>query len=178
MINIDKISLGRQAPDAVNVLIEIPKGSRVKYEFDEGLGLIKLDRVLYSPFYYPANYGLLPQTHAEDGDHLDGLVICEEALVPGVVVAVRPVGLLKMIDGGDQDDKIVSVVADDPRLNHVKDLQDIPPHFQKEVAHFFSAYKTLESKKTKVVGWRNAQTAREAIKKAHQAYLGRHQGQR
>src|ERR1700735_2142488 len=116
----ESLPLGEKSPEMINVIIEIPKGSHNKYEFDEKLGVFKLDRVFYSPFYYPLDYGFIPQTRSEDGDHLDALVIGSDPLPMGVVVAVRPIGMMKMVDGGDLDFKILAVQAKNPRFDMIK----------------------------------------------------------
>jgi len=169
----EKIPVGDKAPEVINVVIEIPKGSSNKYEFDEELGLIKLDRVLYSPFHYPLDYGFIPGTRSEDGDHLDALVIGGDALPVGCVVSVRPVGMLKMIDSGDPDAKILAVQEKNPRFEKIKDIKDIEaynPHLLKEVAHFFQTYKDLQGKKVEIQGWDDAAAAKAEIKKAEAVY--------
>ena len=132
-----------------------------------------LDRVLYSPFHYPADYGFIPETRSSDGDHLDTLVLGGYPLFPGCVVRVRPLGLFKMVDDGEEDFKILSAQVDNPRFDTVKTLEDVKamnPHLLKEVAHFFEEYKRLESKKVKVLGWEGREAALAEIRKAHQAY--------
>src|SRR5580704_9108719 len=119
------IPLGEKAPDVVNVVIEIQKGSNNKYEFDEKLGVFRLDRVFYSPFFYPLDYGFIPQTRSEDGDHLDALVMGGDPLFTGCLTEVRPIGLLNMVDSGDLDAKILCVQANDPRFSTLKDIKDI-----------------------------------------------------
>jgi len=169
----EMVPLGEKAPEVINVIIEIPKGSQNKYEFDEKLGIFKLDRVLYSPFFYPLDYGFIPQTRSEDGDHLDALVIGSDPVAQGAMVEARPVGIMKMIDGGDPDAKILCVQTKNPRFATIKDLKDIEawqPHLLKEVAHFFETYKGLEGKKTEVQGWSDAAAAKDEIKKAAEAY--------
>lgn len=169
----ENLSLGDKAPDVVNVVIEIPKGSQNKYEFDEKSGVFKLDRVLYSPFHYPLDYGFIPETRSEDGDNLDALVIGGDPLVMGSTVASRPIGVLRMIDSGDLDFKILAVQKDNPRFDTIKDIKDIEawnPHLLKEVAHFFEHYKDLQGKKTEIQGWGDAVAAKEEIKKAAETY--------
>jgi inorganic pyrophosphatase len=169
----EKVPIGAKAPEVINAVIEISKGSHNKFEFDEELGIFKLDRVLYSPFHYPLDYGFIPQTRSEDGDHLDVLVMGSDPVPMGVVVAVRPIGMMKMIDGGEADFKILAVQAKNPRFDMIKDLSDIEssnPHFLKEIAHFFQTYKDLEGKKTEIQGWENGVAAKEEIKKAQEAY--------
>ncbi|MBF2097594.1 MAG: inorganic diphosphatase [Gloeomargaritaceae cyanobacterium C42_A2020_066] len=139
----------------VNVLIEIPAGCRNKYEFDKELGVFALDRVLYSSVQYPFDYGFIPNTLADDGDPLDGMVIMDEPTFPGCLIAARPVGMLEMIDGGDRDEKLLCVPAEDPRYAQVKSLSDIAPHRLEEVAEFFRTYKNLQKKVTEILGWQD-----------------------
>jgi inorganic pyrophosphatase len=169
----ESLPLGEKSPDVINVVIEIGKGGSNKYEFDEKLGVFKLDRVLYSPFYYPVDYGFIPQTRSEDGDHLDALVIGGDPVALGTVVEVRPVGLLRMIDAGDQDFKILAVQKSNPRFDTIKDLADIEqwqPHLLKEIVHFFEHMKDLQGKKVEVQGWGDAAAAKDEIKRAAQSY--------
>ncbi len=169
----EAVPLGDKAPEVINVIIEIPRGSHNKYEFDEKLGVFRLDRVLYSPFHYPLDYGFIPQTRSEDGDHLDVLVIGGDPAVTGSLVEVRPIGIMRMIDAGDPDAKILGVQARNPRFDMLKDLSDIEhwqPHLLKEIAHFFEHYKDLQGKKTEIQGWENAVAAKDEIKKAAQSY--------
>ena len=140
----------KSGEDVVNVIIEIAKGSKNKYELDKKTGLIKLDRVLYSAMHYPLDYGLIPRTYCDDGDPLDILVISSESLIPGALVEVRIIGAMKMIDSGEQDDKLIGVVANDPRFNHIKDINDVGEHLLKEIKHFFEHYKDLQGKKVEV----------------------------
>lgn len=169
----ESIPLGEKAPDVVNVVIEVPKGSQNKYEFDEKLGVFRLDRVIYSPFHYPIDYGFIPQTRSEDGDHLDALVIGSDPLSLGALVEARPVAVLRMIDAGEPDFKVLAVQVKNPRFDTIKDLADIEkwqPHLLKEVAHFFEHYKDLQGKKTEIQGWGNGEEAKAEIKKAAAAY--------
>ena len=148
----------------VNVIIEIPKGSQNKYEYDKKNGVLKLDRVLFSPMHYPGDYGFIPQTLGEDGDPLDALVLVTFATFPLTLIEARPIGLLKMIDKGEPDDKILCVPIDDPRFKDVKDIKDIQKHVLSEIAHFFEVYKTLEGKKVEIKGWHDAKKAHDVIK--------------
>ena len=169
----ENVPLGDKAPETVNVVIEIPRGSHNKYEFDEKLGVFKLDRVLYSPFHYPLDYGFIPQTRSDDGDHADALVLGSDPLPLGTVVEVRPIGILNMIDSGEGDAKILAVQAKNPRFDTIKDLKDIEasnPHLLKEIAHFFQTYKDLQGKKVELNGWGDAAAAKEEIKKSAAAY--------
>lgn len=129
--------------ESLNVIIEIPKLSRIKYELDKKTGLIVFDRVLYSPMHYPANYGFVPQTLWDDGDPLDVLVLGHEPLIPGCLVKVRPIGLLPMKDGGADDAKVLGVPEKDPRFDNTNTIDDLEPHFLEEIKHFFEVYKDL-----------------------------------
>ena len=154
----------------LNVIIEIPKFSRIKYEVDKDTGLIKFDRVLYSPMHYPANYGFVPQTWWADEDPIDMLVLGEEPIAPGVLVSVRPIGALEMNDGGDDDIKVLGVPTKDPRFAETHDLSDIEPHLLKEIAHFFTRYKELQKKEVKVGAWLGKDAARAAVEKSFVLY--------
>ncbi len=164
---------GAKIPETVNVIIEIPRGSHNKYEYDKDNNLIKLDRVLFSPFHYPADYGIIPQTLAEDGDPLDALVLLTNPGYPGVLVEVRPIGILAMKDGGKNDDKILSVARKDPRFSGLKEISDVEDHILKEIAHFFQVYKELEGKKVEVLGWKNAREAKSVIMSSVRLYKKR-----
>ncbi|ADP77243.1 Inorganic diphosphatase [Methanothermus fervidus DSM 2088] len=157
------IKPGPSAPEIVYAVIEIPKGSRNKYEYNKELGAFSLDRVLYSPFMYPADYGIIPQTLYDDGDPLDILVMMEEPTFPGCIIEARPIGMMEMIDKGKQDDKILAVPVEDPRYKEIKNIDEIPSHILDEIAHFFSEYKRLEGKKTEVKGWKDVKYAHKAI---------------
>ncbi|MGF1518233.1 MAG: inorganic diphosphatase [Nodosilinea sp.] len=142
-------------PGLINVLVEIVGGSKNKYEFDKDLNAFILDRVLFSSVKYPYDYGFVPNTLADDGDPLDGMVLMDEPTFPGCVIASRPIGMLEMIDGGDRDEKILCVPAEDPRYSDVKSLEDVAPHRLEEIAEFFRSYKNLEKKVTEILGWRD-----------------------
>jgi inorganic pyrophosphatase len=157
----------------IDALVEIPKGSRNKYEWDDAQERIRLDRVLYSPLHYPADYGFIPDTLAEDGDHLDVLIVTYEPTFPGCLVPVRPVGVLDMADEKGRDQKILAVPDGDPRFREVADLPDLAMHFLAEIRHFFEVYKTLEEKATEIIGWQGAATAEETIRDAQQRRRGR-----
>ncbi len=144
-------------PGLINVLIEIAGGSKNKYEYDKDLQAFALDRVLYSSVQYPYDYGFVPNTLADDGDPLDGMVIMDEPTFPGCVIAARPIGMLEMIDGGDRDEKILCVADKDPRYAHVKSLRDLAPHRLEEIAEFFRSYKNLEKKVTEILGWQDVE---------------------
>jgi inorganic pyrophosphatase len=149
----------------INVLIEIPAGSKNKYEFDKDLNAFALDRVLFSSVQYPYDYGFIPNTLADDGDPLDGMVIIDQPTFPGCVIAARPIGMLEMIDGGDRDEKILCVPDKDPRYANVKSLKDIPSHRLDEIAEFFKTYKNLEKKVTEILGWQDADTVAALVAK-------------
>lgn len=164
------IKIGGKAPEVVNAIIEIPKNSQNKYEIDKETGTIWLDRVLYSPVHYPTDYGYIAETLSEDGDALDIMVIGGDPLPVGCVVKARPVGFLKMIDGGEQDNKILAVQKDNPRFNMINDIKDVEPHLLKEIAHFASIYKELQGKKVEVQGWEDAAAAKAEIRRAQEMY--------
>ncbi len=154
---------GSEAPDVVNVIVEIPKGSRNKYEFDKRIGTFKLDRVLYSAVQYPGDYGFFPQTFYDDGDPLDVLVMTNLPTFTGCWVEARPIGLFRMLDKGEQDDKVLAVLEYDPFFSDYRDYNDLPSHYLKEVEHFFQVYKDLEGTRVEPVGWEGASVARERI---------------
>jgi inorganic pyrophosphatase len=170
---ISKIKIGEKAPEIVNAIIEIPKNSQNKYELDKETGLVKLDRVLYSPMHYPADYGFIPETLCGDGDPLDALILGGDPLFPGCLVEFRPVALLKMIDSGEEDYKILGVQSKNPRFDNIKDIKDIialHEHSLKEIAHFFQIYKELQGKKVEILGWEDSQFAKEEIRKSNREY--------
>lgn len=165
-----QLSIGSKAPEVCQAIIEVPRGSQNKYEFDKDQMLIKLDRVLFSPMHYPADYGFFPETLGGDGDPLDVLVMVSNPLFPGVAVDVRPIGVLKMSDDKGQDEKILAVAKDDPRYKHINDLSDVSQHLMDEIAHFFETYKTLEKKSTKIDGWADAAVAKKLIVEGMERY--------
>ncbi|MDD5748017.1 MAG: inorganic diphosphatase [Actinomycetota bacterium] len=152
-------------PLKVNVIVEVPKGSRNKYEFDHESGRIKLDRVLFSAVHYPADYGYIPETSAEDGDEVDILVLIEEPTFPGCLIKARPIGLLEMEDEKGIDNKILAVPVDDPRWNYAKDISDIPQHLLSEIENFFLTYKKLEAKNVESRGWQNSKATKAYLEK-------------
>lgn len=156
--------------DLLNVIIEIPRGSKNKYEIDKATGLIALDRAMYTAQDYPFDYGFVPRTYWDDGDALDVLVLTTYPLSPGVLVRVRPVAVMDMIDDGDSDNKIIAVPAKDPRWDEVKDLADINKHTIKEIEHFFSTYKKIQSKEVEVKGFRGAEDAKKDFDKSLTLY--------
>ncbi len=154
----------------VTVMIEIPKGCRNKYEYDRERKIIRFDRLLFSSVHYPSDYGFIPETLAADGDPLDVLVLVWEPTFPGCIIETRPVGMFKMWDEKGLDEKIICVPIRDPLWNHVKSLEDLPPHLLKEIGHFFSIYKDLEQKKTRVEGWEDWEAAVKVIKECQQRF--------
>lgn len=156
--------------ELLNVIIEIPMGSRVKYELDKKTGMIKYDRVLYSPMHYPANYGFAPQTLWEDGDPLDVLVLGAEPLIPGCLIEARPIGVLDMVDGGFGDAKVLAVPAEDPRWQDTRDIGDVESHVLEEIRHFFRVYKDLQNKTVEVGAWRDIEEAKRDVTKSFAYY--------
>lgn len=156
----------------VSVMIEIPKGSRNKYEYDKKLKVIKFDRMLFSAVHYPTDYGFIPKTLARDGDPLDALVLVWEATFPGCYIETKPVGLFKMWDEKGPDEKILCVPVKDPLWNHITSLKDVQPHLLKEIEHFFSIYKDLEGKKVGIEGWEDRESALKVIKESRKRYKG------
>jgi inorganic pyrophosphatase len=144
------VTPGEKLPQEFNAIVEIPFGSSVKYELDKVSGLIKLDRVLYSAVYYPANYGFIPQTLAEDDDPLDVLVLCQETVVPLTLIHARTIGLMTMLDAGKKDHKIIAVATEDPEFNSYKEAVEMPPHRLSMLRRFFQDYKQLEGKAVEV----------------------------
>lgn len=164
------VDIGEQTPTIVNAIIEIPKGSKAKYELDKKSGLIKMDRILFSSVQYPANYGFIPQTYCEDNDPLDILVLGQETAVPLCIMRARPIGVMKMLDQGEADDKIIAVHADDPEFSHINTLEDLPPHRVKEIQRFFEDYKILENKVVKVEKFFDRAEAFKVIEAARSFY--------
>ena len=150
-------------PWQFKAIIEIPKGSKAKYELDKETGFLRLDRILYTSTHYPHSYGFIPLTYCEDGDPLDVLVLCSEPLVPLTIVDCRPVGVLEMLDGGKKDSKIIAVAIDDPFYNTYLDASDLPPHICEEIKHFFDVYKTLEGKTVVTGKVEPADAAKEVV---------------
>lgn len=145
-----EVETGAKAPELVNAFIEIPKGSKAKYEIDKTSGLLKLDRVLFSSMHYPAHYGFIPQTLCGDRDPLDILVICSVDIVPYCLLEARVIGVMRMKDQGDLDDKIIAVAHKDVGMDYIQDIKDLPPHTMIEITRFFQDYKTLENKTIEV----------------------------
>ena len=165
------VTHGDKAPAAVNAVIEIPQGSRMKYEVDKTTGLLRLDRVIYSSFHYPINYGFIPQTLGMDNDPLDILVICSQSIQPLCIVEARVIGNMQMIDGGTMDDKIISVAEKDPSVNHITKMEELPGHFLLELRNFFEQYKVLENKKVEIDNFQDKETAYRIISEAINLYI-------
>ena len=164
------VQLGPRIDESFAAVIEIPKGSKVKYELDKETGLLLVDRILHSAVHYPANYGFLPQTYCEDGDPLDVLVLGQEPVVPLCVVRARAIGVLSMSDDKGRDDKIIAVHLDDPEYEHYRDIAELPPHRLKELERFFLDYKVLENKVVNIEDLRGRAHAEETIRGAIQLY--------
>lgn len=156
--------------DDMNVIVEIPKYSKNKYEIDKETGLIALDRVMHSAQDYPFDYGFVPQTLWDDDDALDVLLLTTHPLVPGILVPTRPVGIMNMIDDGDNDAKVIGVPKKDPRWDNVKDLSDINEHTLKEIEHFFATYKKVQNKEVETKGFEDAKAARAAFERSRELY--------
>lgn len=161
---------GLHPPDSVTAVVEIPAGSRNKYELDKDTGLMRLDRVLYSAVHYPGDYGFIPRTLHEDNDPLDVLVRINEPTFPGCQIEVRPVGVLKLLDLGEPDDKIIAVPIADPFHGEYFDIADMPQHYLREVEHFFGIYKDLEGKRITVIGWGKSDEAMQIINESIARY--------
>lgn len=164
--------IGRNAPFEVNGIVEIPKGSSNKYEFDLQHEVFVLDRVLYSPLYYPCDYGWVASTLSEDGDPLDILILGSHPTFPGCVVNARPVGALEMRDDHGVDHKVLSVSVHDPRFEGARTLNDLSPHLLREIEHFFRIYKDLEQKEVEVLGWVDLERTHRIIIDCHQRLTG------
>lgn len=161
---------GTNMPDVINVIVEIPKGSRNKYEFHKPSGAFKLDRVLYSPVHYPGDYGFIPQTYYDDHDPFDVLVVTNLPTFTGCIVEARPIGLFRMLDRGEADDKVLAVLQYDPFFDNISNFTDLPPHYIKEVEHFFKVYKDLEGARVEPIGWEDAAAAKERVRYAVNLY--------
>ena len=161
---------GEEAPSIVNALIEIPQGSKTKYEIDKKTGLLKLDRVIYSSFHYPINYGFIPQTLGKDGDPLDILVMCSEAIQPLCLVEALVIGNMQMIDTDMIDDKIIAVAIKDPGVNYINSLDKLPQHFFSVLRNYFEQYKVLENKEVKIHDFQEKEKAFEIINESIEFY--------
>ena len=157
---------GEKAPQTVNGLIEIPQGSRTKYEIDKTTGLLKLDRIIYSSFHYPVNYGFIPQTLGQDGDPLDILVMCSESIQPLCLVEATVIGNMQMIDNGEKDDKIIAVASKDPGVNFISNVDELPKHFIAVLRNYFEQYKVLENKKVEIDEFQDKEAAYKVIEEA------------
>src|SRR6516164_8506185 len=164
------VTPGEHLPTEFTAVVEIPMGSSVKYELDKETGLLRLDRILYSAVYYPANYGFIPQTLAKDDDPLDALVLCQEAVAPLTLVNARAIGLMTMMDSGKKDHKILAVAVDDPEYNGFREANELPPHRLNLLRRFFQDYKTLEGKAVEVDQFEPAQVSLPIIDEALARY--------
>jgi inorganic pyrophosphatase len=167
------IDPGQDSPEVVRVIIEIPKNSVNKYEYDGELGIFRLDRALYSPMHYPGDYGFIPGTLAEDGDPLDIMVLVDEPSFTGCLMEARPVGVLHMVDGVENDQKILAVPTRNPRFDSIHTIDQVYPHIRREIEYFFSIYKELQGAQTKMEGWGGPREARRVINDTRQTYLDR-----
>lgn len=161
----------RVTPEQFDALIEIPKGSKAKYELDKATGMLRLDRILYTSTVYPANYGFIPKTYADDGDPLDVLVLTNEPILPLTLVRCAPIGVIKMIDGGKSDEKIIAVALGDPTYKQYTDVSQLPAHIFDEMTHFFNVYKTLENKVTAVDRMCDVKEAKDVIDQCIKNYM-------
>ncbi|WDF67851.1 inorganic diphosphatase [Sphingobacterium oryzagri] len=165
-----QIAPGSDLPNSVNAIIEITNGSKGKYELDKDTGLLLLDRVLSSSVVYPANYGFIPQTYCDDKDPLDILVICSVDILPLTLVEAKVIGVMNMVDGGEQDDKIIAVAKNDPIYNYINDIEQLAPHMMKEIVQFFESYKALEKKSVLVEGLHGRERAQEILLESIELY--------
>jgi len=164
------VSPGNSLPEIVNGIIEIPKGTRAKYELDKDSGLLRLDRVLYSSVYYPANYGFIPQSYCDDKDPLDILVLSQIDIVPMCIVPAKVIGVMRMLDNGEADDKIIAVAVGDPSISHINDISELPAHFISEMRNFFEDYKKLEHKTVVVEDFLGRETAIQILLDSFKMY--------
>ncbi|HKW75714.1 MAG TPA: inorganic diphosphatase [Terriglobales bacterium] len=165
-----RLPIGTEAPRLVNAVIEIPRDSVNKYEYDKELHVFRLDRTLFSPVHYPGDYGFIPRTLGLDGDPLDVLVLVEAPSFPGCLMEVRPIGVLRMIDQGRSDEKILAVAQSDPLYREVKEYSEVFTHTLREIEHFFAIYKSLEGKKTEISGWAGSEAAHTIISEGRQRF--------
>jgi len=167
----EDVESGPNPPEEIYAVVECLKGERNKYEYDKDIPGVVLDRVLHSNVHYPSDYGFIPQSYYDDGDPFDVLVLVEDRTFPGCVIEARPVGFMKMDDDGEQDDKVIAVPIEDPRFDHVQDVEDITAQQRAEIAEFFRTYKNLEEgKEVEVLGWEDRQAAMDAIEHAMDLY--------
>ena len=169
---------GERAPDEINVIVEIASGSRNKYEYDKSLDIFRLDRALHSPIFYPGDYGFVPRTLALDDDPLDVLILVSEPTFSGCLVAARPIGLLKMIDDGKEDDKVLAVPVGEPDYADIHNFTQVFAHQLRKISHFFETYKTLEGKQTSTGGWADAADARRIIDESMQRFTDSQEAKR
>lgn len=172
MTNYLALPTGERSPDEVNAVIEISRGQTNKYEYDKQLHVFRLDRNLYSPVHYPGDYGFIPSTLSDDGDPLDVLVLVDAPSFTGCVMTVRPIGMLEMVDQGKKDEKILAVGTNNPLYKGVRDYNELYPHLLLEIEHFFSVYKELEAKTTRISGWKDATDARKMVSECQARYAG------
>ncbi len=165
------IDPGPDCPEVVRAIVEIPKNSSNKYEYDGALGVFRLDRALYSAVHYPGDYGFIPGTLAEDGDPLDILTLVDEPSYPGTLMYVRPVGFLDMMDQEEPDQKVLAVASRNPRFDQIRGIGDVFPHNLREIEHFFTIYKELEGKRTEMRGWKDAEESKKLIRVSRERYL-------
>lgn len=165
------ISPKRITPEEFMCVVEIPKGSKNKYELDKETGLLMLDRILHTSTHYPANYGFIPRTYGDDGDPLDVLLLCEQTLEPLALVKAYPIGVISMIDNGRNDEKIIAIPCNDPTYNHYTDIDQLPKHIFEEMSHFFTVYKNLEGKDTAVNEVSGKEIAIQIVKEAIDRYV-------
>ncbi len=164
------VEIGEDAPGEFQALVEIPKGSKVKYELDKDTGLLKVDRILYSSIHYPANYGFIPRTLGDDGDPLDVLVLMQEPAQPLSLMVVRPIGMMHMVDDGENDEKIICVPLEDPEYRSYESYDELPEHRLAELKSFFEDYKKLEDKEVNVEDFANVEEAKTAVRHAMELY--------
>jgi len=164
------VTPGANIPEFVNAIIEIPQNTRAKYELDKESGLLKMDRVIYSAMHYPANYGFIPQTYCDDNDPLDIVVLSQIAIVPMCLVEARVIGVMRMLDQGEHDDKIIAVAKSDKAVNHITNIDELPEHFFNELRNFFEDYKKLEKKEVKVEKFQEKATAQQILMQSIEDY--------
>jgi inorganic pyrophosphatase len=167
MENYLDLPIGDNAPEVVTAVIEVPQDSTNKYEYDKGMHVFVLDRVLHSPVHFPGDYGFITQTTAQDGDPLDILVLGDTPVFPGCIYNARPIGLFVMLDQGVCDEKILAYATANPRFTNIESYKDVQGHILREIEHFFSVYKDLEGKQTKVIGWKDREEAFAVIRSSH-----------
>ncbi len=160
------VKIGERAPEYVNGIIEIPKNTRAKYELDKESGLLRLDRVLYASIYYPANYGFIPQTYCDDKDPLDIVILSQIEVVPLCILSAKVIGVMRMLDGGELDDKIIAVAEHDMSVNHINDIAELPDHFFRELRNFFEDYKKLENKTVEVEKFQTKDVAMKIVEQS------------